>query len=208
SGVITCEGCKVRLHQLPSVSYSCFRQSNCPIDRASRNPTKFGRMLKRERYSLRTEVERHRQQQQQHLQACHDRSPHLLQAPASAYSFPGEPELSPCTTDVLPYLVCSPGESQAPDLAYHGFCVSTGNGHLDERGKGVDTYTHSKHNLTRMGIRSYDPEAPYCPYPPLQTGNRQTVDTGINTQGIMGNTWATPGGGWRQAQRQVKLIRV
>ena len=40
-----------------------------------------------------------------------------------------------------------------------------------------------------------------------QTGNRQTENTGINTQGIMGR-WATPGGGWRQSQGQVKQIRV
>lgn len=166
-------------------------------------------MSKRQRESLRAEVERHRQQQQQHLQAeaqpampypskaCCFRTPHLLQAPAPAYSFPGEPELPPCPTDVLPYLVCSPGESQAPGLAYQGSCVSPGSGHSDERGKGVDTYTHSKHiiRLTLfniyypfplltpfssgfdsrqpspdqtigMGIRSYDPEDPYCPYRP------------------------------------------
>ena len=38
-------------------------------------------------------------------------------------------------------------------------------------------------------------------------GNRQTENTGINTQGIMGkmgDTWR----GWRQSQRQVKQIRV
>uniref|UniRef100_A0A3Q2C8A9 RAR-related orphan receptor C n=1 Tax=Cyprinodon variegatus TaxID=28743 RepID=A0A3Q2C8A9_CYPVA len=88
-GVITCEGCKgfFRRSQLPTVSYSCSRQSNCQIDRASRNrcqhcrlqkclaqgmsrdAVKFGRMSKRQRDSLIAEVERHRQQQQQqHLQ--------------------------------------------------------------------------------------------------------------------------------------------
>uniref|UniRef100_A0A8C5GDT6 Nuclear receptor ROR-alpha A-like n=1 Tax=Gouania willdenowi TaxID=441366 RepID=A0A8C5GDT6_GOUWI len=83
-GVITCEGCKgfFRRSQLPSVSYSCSRQRNCQIDRASRNrcqhcrlqkclaqgmsrdAVKFGRMSKRQRDSLNAEVEKHRQQQQ------------------------------------------------------------------------------------------------------------------------------------------------
>ncbi|XP_060937401.1 nuclear receptor ROR-alpha B [Limanda limanda] len=89
-GVITCEGCKgfFRRSQLPTVSYSCSRQSNCQIDRASRNrcqhcrlqkclaqgmsrdAVKFGRMSKRQRDSLNAEVEKHRQHQlhQQQLQ--------------------------------------------------------------------------------------------------------------------------------------------
>ncbi|KAM9851666.1 nuclear receptor ROR-alpha A [Aulostomus maculatus] len=87
-GVITCEGCKgfFRRSQLPTVSYSCSRQSNCQIDRSSRNrcqhcrlqkclaqgmsrdAVKFGRMSKRQRDSLIAEVERHRQQQQQQQQ--------------------------------------------------------------------------------------------------------------------------------------------
>ncbi|XP_077432468.1 nuclear receptor ROR-alpha A isoform X2 [Vanacampus margaritifer] len=87
-GVITCEGCKgfFRRSQLPTVSYSCSRQSNCTIDRSSRNrcqhcrlqkclaqgmsrdAVKFGRMSKRQRDSLIAEVERHRQQQQQQQQ--------------------------------------------------------------------------------------------------------------------------------------------
>ncbi|XP_076844650.1 nuclear receptor ROR-alpha A isoform X2 [Brachyhypopomus gauderio] len=82
-GVITCEGCKgfFRRSQSSSVQYSCSRQSNCLIDRASRNrcqscrlkkcvaqgmsrdAVKFGRMSKRQRDSLIAEVERHRQQQ-------------------------------------------------------------------------------------------------------------------------------------------------
>ncbi|XP_048882347.1 nuclear receptor ROR-alpha A isoform X3 [Brienomyrus brachyistius] len=82
-GVITCEGCKgfFRRSQQSSVSYSCSRQSNCHIDRSSRNrcqscrlqkcvaqgmsrdAVKFGRMSKRQRDSLIAEVERHRQQQ-------------------------------------------------------------------------------------------------------------------------------------------------
>ncbi|KAF5907706.1 nuclear receptor ROR-alpha-like, partial [Clarias magur] len=84
-GVITCEGCKgfFRRSQSSSVQYSCSRQSNCLIDRASRNrcqscrlkkcvaqgmsrdAVKFGRMSKRQRDSLFAEVERHQQQQQQ-----------------------------------------------------------------------------------------------------------------------------------------------
>lgn len=96
-GVITCEGCKgfFRRSQQSSVSYSCSRQSNCPIDRTSRNrcqscrlqkcvaqgmsrdAVKFGRMSKRQRDSLFAEVERHRQQQQQ-LQASPDEAPPTL----------------------------------------------------------------------------------------------------------------------------------
>ncbi|KAK3572082.1 hypothetical protein QTP86_022312 [Hemibagrus guttatus] len=87
-GVITCEGCKgfFRRSQSSSVQYSCSRQSNCLIDRASRNrcqscrlkkcvaqgmsrdAVKFGRMSKRQRDSLFAEVERHQQQQQQQQQ--------------------------------------------------------------------------------------------------------------------------------------------
>ncbi|CAN9513577.1 unnamed protein product [Ophioblennius macclurei] len=96
-GVITCEGCKgfFRRSQLPTVSYSCSRQSNCQIDRASRNrcqhcrlqkclaqgmsrdAVKFGRMSKRQRDSLIAEVERHRQQQQQQQQLQGDNQPVL-----------------------------------------------------------------------------------------------------------------------------------
>ncbi|XP_051920475.1 nuclear receptor ROR-alpha A isoform X1 [Hippocampus zosterae] len=87
-GVITCEGCKgfFRRSQLPTVSYSCSRQSNCTIDRSSRNrcqhcrlqkclalgmskdAVKFGRMSKHQRDALIAEVERHRLQQQQQQQ--------------------------------------------------------------------------------------------------------------------------------------------
>ncbi|KAA0702994.1 Nuclear receptor ROR-alpha [Triplophysa tibetana] len=97
-GVITCEGCKgfFRRSQSSSVQYSCSRQSNCPIDRASRNrcqscrlkkcvaqgmsrdAVKFGRMSKRQRDSLFAEVERHRQQQR--LQANSVQEPQPLQA--------------------------------------------------------------------------------------------------------------------------------
>uniref|UniRef100_A0A667Z1X4 Nuclear receptor ROR-alpha B-like n=1 Tax=Myripristis murdjan TaxID=586833 RepID=A0A667Z1X4_9TELE len=123
-GVITCEGCKgfFRRSQLPTVSYSCSRQNNCQIDRASRNrcqhcrlqkclaqgmsrdAVKFGRMSKHQRDSLIAEVERYQRQQQQQLQGeaqsvlaypsktRQDRSPQLLQPMPSAYSFAGETE--------------------------------------------------------------------------------------------------------------------
>uniref|UniRef100_A0A3Q2XNE9 RAR-related orphan receptor C n=1 Tax=Hippocampus comes TaxID=109280 RepID=A0A3Q2XNE9_HIPCM len=75
-----------RRSQLPTVSYSCSRQSNCTIDRSSRNrcqhcrlqkclalgmskdAVKFGRMSKHQRDALIAEVERHRLQQQQQQQ--------------------------------------------------------------------------------------------------------------------------------------------
>ncbi|XP_033495649.2 nuclear receptor ROR-alpha B isoform X1 [Epinephelus lanceolatus] len=102
-GVITCEGCKgfFRRSQLPTVSYSCSRQNNCQIDRASRNrcqhcrlqkclaqgmsrdAVKFGRMSKRQRDSLIAEVERHRQQQQQRQQLQGD-AQSLLSFPSKA----------------------------------------------------------------------------------------------------------------------------
>lgn len=105
-GVITCEGCKgfFRRSQLPSVSYSCSRQSNCPIDRASRNrcqhcrlqkclaqgmsrdAVKFGRMSKRQRDSLIAEVERHRQQQRIHG----DGQSSLSSYPSSPPSYPSK----------------------------------------------------------------------------------------------------------------------
>ncbi|XP_052433662.1 nuclear receptor ROR-alpha A isoform X2 [Carassius gibelio] len=94
-GVITCEGCKgfFRRSQSSSVQYSCSRQSNCPIDRASRNrcqscrlkkcvaqgmsrdAVKFGRMSKRQRDSLFAEVERHRQQQRLQANSVHEPQP-------------------------------------------------------------------------------------------------------------------------------------
>uniref|UniRef100_H3DLW7 RAR-related orphan receptor C n=1 Tax=Tetraodon nigroviridis TaxID=99883 RepID=H3DLW7_TETNG len=133
-GVITCEGCKgfFRRSQLPTVSYSCSRQSNCQIDRASRNrcqhcrlqkclaqgmsrdAVKFGRMSKRQRDSLIAEVERHPKTRQ-------DRATQLLQP---AYSFTGENELMPYAADVHPYLFCSPNESQVSNMIYRGTGVS------------------------------------------------------------------------------------
>ncbi|XP_016105522.1 nuclear receptor ROR-beta-like isoform X2 [Sinocyclocheilus grahami] len=116
-GVITCEGCKgfFRRSQSSSVQYSCSRQSNCPIDRASRNrcqscrlkkcvtqgmsrdAVKFGRMSKRQRDSLFAEVERHRQQQR--LQANSVQEPQ----PLSAYRTGKEPrEQSPHLIPPLP----------------------------------------------------------------------------------------------------------
>ncbi|XP_026172841.1 nuclear receptor ROR-alpha A isoform X2 [Mastacembelus armatus] len=203
-GVITCEGCKgfFRRSQLPTVSYSCSRQSNCQIDRASRNrcqhcrlqkclaqgmsrdAVKFGRMSKRQRDSLIAEVERHRQQQQQQQQlqgdtqsvlsyptkARQDRTPQVLQPMASAYSFAGEADLLSYTTDVHPYLVCSPNESQVTGMIYRGSGVSStsrsqgrgdNSGHLDVRG--FDS-RQTPHDL--MPIHPYNHlEDPYSLYP-------------------------------------------
>lgn len=155
-GVITCEGCKgfFRRSQLPTVSYSCSRQSNCQIDRASRNrcqhcrlqkclaqgmsrdAVKFGRMSKRQRDSLIAEVERHRQQQQQQQQLQGDAQSVLSFSAKTrqdrspqllqpmAYSFAGDAELLPYAADVHPYLVSSPSESQMSGMIYRGSGVS------------------------------------------------------------------------------------
>ncbi|KAG7474359.1 nuclear receptor ROR-alpha A-like isoform X1 [Solea senegalensis] len=109
-GVITCEGCKgfFRRSQLPSVSYSCSRQSNCQIDRASRNrcqhcrlqkclaqgmskdAVKFGRMSKSQRDSLIAEVAKHRQQQQQQQQQEQQQRQQLQGDAQSVLSFPNK----------------------------------------------------------------------------------------------------------------------
>ncbi|XP_074539477.1 nuclear receptor ROR-alpha A [Halichoeres trimaculatus] len=152
-GVITCEGCKgfFRRSQLPTVSYSCSRQSNCQIDRASRNrcqhcrlqkclaqgmsrdAVKFGRMSKRQRDSLIAEVERHRQQQQQQQLQGDTQSvlfsttklrQELSILQPMAYPFGGDAELLSYTADVHPYLVCSPNEAQATAMMYRGSSVS------------------------------------------------------------------------------------
>ncbi|XP_023185400.1 nuclear receptor ROR-beta isoform X1 [Xiphophorus maculatus] len=148
-GVITCEGCKgfFRRSQLPTVSYSCSRQSNCQIDRASRNrcqhcrlqkclaqgmsrdAVKFGRMSKRQRDSLIAEVERHRQQQQQ--QQLQDDTQVELSYPPKNRQDHSPQLLQPIATpypyvgdaygaEVHPYLVYSPSDSQG----YRGSGVS------------------------------------------------------------------------------------
>ncbi|XP_069552079.1 nuclear receptor ROR-alpha A [Brachyistius frenatus] len=195
-GVITCEGCKgfFRRSQLPTVSYSCSRQSNCQIDRASRNrcqhcrlqkclaqgmsrdAVKFGRMSKRQRDSLIAEVEKHRQQQQQQQQQLQgetpsvlsypsknrqDRSPQLLQPIVSAYSYNRDAELLPYATDVHPYLVCSPNNSQLSGMIYRGSSHSPtsrsqgagGNSGLPDV-RGFDS-RQSSHDL--MAIHPYNP---------------------------------------------------
>ncbi|KAF7227236.1 nuclear receptor ROR-alpha A isoform X1 [Nothobranchius furzeri] len=116
-GVITCEGCKgfFRRSQLPTVSYSCSRQSNCQIDRASRNrcqhcrlqkclaqgmsrdAVKFGRMSKRQRDSLIAEVEWHRQQQQQQQQ-LQGNAQLALSYPAKTHQDRSPPLLQPMAT--------------------------------------------------------------------------------------------------------------
>ncbi|KAM4735130.1 nuclear receptor ROR-beta [Anableps anableps] len=154
-GVITCEGCKgfFRRSQLPTVSYSCSRQSNCQIDRASRNrcqhcrlqkclaqgmsrdAVKFGRMSKRQRDSLIAEVERHRQQQQQQQQLQEDTQVAL------SYQTKNRQDRSPQLLQHMasayhysgdaellpysdPYLVCSPSDSQLSGMIYRGSGVS------------------------------------------------------------------------------------
>ncbi|TSK34834.1 Phosphatidylinositol 4-phosphate 5-kinase type-1 alpha [Bagarius yarrelli] len=111
-GVITCEGCKgfFRRSQASSVQYSCSRQSNCLIDRASRNrcqscrlkkcvaqgmsrdAVKFGRMSKRQRDSLFAEVERHQQQQQQQQQQQRLQGSQGKPEPMPAYKASKEPQ--------------------------------------------------------------------------------------------------------------------
>uniref|UniRef100_A0A8C6TWH3 RAR-related orphan receptor C n=1 Tax=Neogobius melanostomus TaxID=47308 RepID=A0A8C6TWH3_9GOBI len=152
-GVITCEGCKgfFRRSQLPTVSYSCSRQSNCQIDRASRNrcqhcrlqkclaqgmsrdAVKFGRMSKRQRDSLIAEVEHHRKQQQLQSEAQaalsypskprQERPTQHLQPMPAVYPFNGD-----YPSEIHPYLMCSPTD---PGIIYRG---SQGSGHLDSRG--------------------------------------------------------------------------
>ncbi|KAG7513571.1 nuclear receptor ROR-beta-like [Solea senegalensis] len=82
-GVITCEGCKgfFRRSQQNNAMYSCSRQRNCLIDRTNRNrcqhcrlqkclalgmsrdAVKFGRMSKKQRDILISEVQKHQQSQ-------------------------------------------------------------------------------------------------------------------------------------------------
>ncbi|XP_001344049.3 nuclear receptor ROR-alpha A-like isoform X2 [Danio rerio] len=128
-GVITCEGCKgfFRRSQSSSVQYSCSRQSNCPIDRASRNrcqscrlkkcvaqgmsrdAVKFGRMSKRQRDSLFAEVERHRQHQR--LQANSVQEPQPLQAYRSSKDTREQP------SHLIPPLPAAYPFSVEPELA-------------------------------------------------------------------------------------------
>ncbi|KAG9345369.1 hypothetical protein JZ751_009916, partial [Albula glossodonta] len=211
-GVITCEGCKgfFRRSQQSSVSYSCSRQSNCPIDRASRNrcqscrlqkcvaqgmsrdAVKFGRMSKRQRDSLFAEVERHRQQQRlqtspgepqpslpYHNKEPRDRSPHLDQPMAPAYSFHMEPELPTCPPDMHVYLGCPQGKSQAVGPAYRNSCMSalsSSQGRGDsgqaeirgERYKGFESQQPSP-DQPGLGMSRGDIgviyEDVFCPYP-------------------------------------------
>uniref|UniRef100_A0AAX7V6S5 Nuclear receptor domain-containing protein n=1 Tax=Astatotilapia calliptera TaxID=8154 RepID=A0AAX7V6S5_ASTCA len=189
-GVITCEGCKgfFRRSQLPTVSYSCSRQSNCQIDRASRNRCQHCRLQKClaqgmsrdgernvSRDSLIAEVERHRQQQQQQLQGDaqtvlsyptknrQDRSPQLLQPMAPTYSYSGDAELLTYAADIHPYLMC---EAQMWELHHAGrillslllICLSS----LFFM-QGFDS-RQSSHDM--MGIHPYSGlEDPYSLYP-------------------------------------------
>lgn len=115
-------------------------------------------MSKRQRDSLKAEVERHRQQQQQQQQlqgdaqvalpyaakTRQDRSPQLLQPMAVAYTYGGEAELMSYAADVHPYLLCSPNNSQVSGMIYRGSGVSPSSrsqgrgdnsGHPDIRGE-------------------------------------------------------------------------
>uniref|UniRef100_A0A3P8QA24 RAR-related orphan receptor C n=1 Tax=Astatotilapia calliptera TaxID=8154 RepID=A0A3P8QA24_ASTCA len=188
-GVITCEGCKgfFRRSQLPTVSYSCSRQSNCQIDRASRNRCQHCRLQKclaqgmsrdgeRNRDSLIAEVERHRQQQQQQLQGDaqtvlsyptknrQDRSPQLLQPMAPTYSYSGDAELLTYAADIHPYLMCSPNDSQVPAMIYRTSGISpTSRSQGRGDNAGFDS-RQSSHDM--MGIHPYSGlEDPYSLYP-------------------------------------------
>uniref|UniRef100_H3BEA7 RAR related orphan receptor C n=2 Tax=Latimeria chalumnae TaxID=7897 RepID=H3BEA7_LATCH len=149
-GVITCEGCKgfFRRSQQSNVTYSCSRQKNCQIDRTSRNrcqhcrlqkcltlgmsrdAVKFGRMSKKQRDSLYTEVQKHRlQQQQQQLQlqgspgeaealAYNTGLPNGQGRLASSSSSPNEAEaaaFSPYLPNGESRMGESPGEAKAED---------------------------------------------------------------------------------------------
>ncbi|XP_069580669.1 LOW QUALITY PROTEIN: nuclear receptor ROR-alpha A-like [Brachyistius frenatus] len=135
-GVITCEGCKgfFRRSQQSNASYSCPRQNNCLIDRASRNrcqhcrlqkcltvgmsrdAVKFGRMSKKQRDSLYAEVQKHRLQQQQ--------GPLPPARPGLGSPSPGEAESPPPR-----YTLSSAGLTELPDDAGR-----YGDGHSPEGG--------------------------------------------------------------------------
>ncbi|KAL2084119.1 hypothetical protein ACEWY4_019637 [Coilia grayii] len=194
-GVITCEGCKgfFRRSQQSSVSYSCSRQSNCPIDRASRtrcqscrlkkcvaqgmsrDAVKFGRMSKRQRDSLIAEVERHRQQQRLQAgsidaQPLHTYCPGKEMPLALAYPFHMDPELPRCGPEVHQYLMCPSGEIQASGPLYRS-SQRRGDRNGLTNSRGVDSRQSSPEQGplgmpgADMGLPPYDPEDAYCQYP-------------------------------------------
>uniref|UniRef100_A0A8C6TWZ5 RAR-related orphan receptor C n=1 Tax=Neogobius melanostomus TaxID=47308 RepID=A0A8C6TWZ5_9GOBI len=177
-GVITCEGCKgfFRRSQLPTVSYSCSRQSNCQIDRASRNrcqhcrlqkclaqgmsrdAVKFGRMSKRQRDSLIAEVEHHRKQQQLQSEAQaalsypskprQERPTQHLQPMPAVYPFNGD-----YPSEIHPYLMCSPTD---PGIIYRAFPTTV---ERISRFKNVSTYVPDE--LCASIVRSHRETSQY-----------------------------------------------
>lgn len=192
-GVITCEGCKgfFRRSQGPTVSYSCSRQSNCQIDRASRNrcqhcrlqkclaqgmsrdAVKFGRMSKRQRDSLIAEVERHKQQQQQQL----------LQGDAQAIlSYPTKPRQERPSQHIQPMPAVYPFNGDTELLPYptdiHSYLMCSPNeSGLTYRGPGISPTSRSQGRADGSGhlnARGFDSrQTPYelmsiHPYSPLE----------------------------------------
>ncbi|XP_028280405.1 nuclear receptor ROR-alpha A isoform X2 [Parambassis ranga] len=181
-GVITCEGCKgfFRRSQLPTVSYSCSRQSNCQIDRASRNrcqhcrlqkclaqgmsrdAVKFGRMSKRQRDSLIAEVERHRQQQQQQQ---------LQGDTQSVLSYPtkNRQDRSPQLLQPMASTYCYSGDAELLPYAtdVHSYLVCSPNDSqmpgMIYKGSGISPNSRSQGRGENNGlpdIRGYDSRQP------------------------------------------------
>ncbi|XP_072916012.1 nuclear receptor ROR-alpha A-like [Hemitrygon akajei] len=133
-GVITCEGCKgfFRRSQQNSVSYTCSRQKNCPIDRSNRNrcqhcrlhkclelgmsrdAVKFGRMSKKQRDSLHAEVQRHRMEQ--------ERQPGKPEAPDLTYC-PGPHALSQSKLTQDPFPSGQGPGTGVPEVRAHPYCA-------------------------------------------------------------------------------------
>ncbi|KAM6936209.1 nuclear receptor ROR-alpha A [Lycodopsis pacificus] len=184
-GVITCEGCKgfFRRSQLPTVSYSCSRQNNCQIDRASRNrcqhcrlqkclakgmsrdAVKFGRMSKRQRDSLIAEVERHRQlQQQQQQQQLQGEAQSLL-----SFSTKARQDRSPQRLQPMASTYSFTGEAEL--LSYtadvHPYLVCSPNesqvSSMIYRGSGVSPASRTQargDNSGHLDIRGFDSRQP------------------------------------------------
>ncbi|XP_016046998.2 nuclear receptor ROR-gamma isoform X2 [Erinaceus europaeus] len=172
-GVITCEGCKgfFRRSQNCSIAYSCTRQQNCPIDRASRNrcqhcrlqkclalgmsrdAVKFGRMSKKQRDSLHAEVQKQLQQRQRDPAVKPPPEPRAQAEPSARAlglrdkqlplgSSPDLPEASACP----PGLLISPGPASpfSNNLAKAGLnSASCRLEYSPERGKVEGSYCGS-----------------------------------------------------------------
>ncbi|KAM4744354.1 nuclear receptor ROR-alpha A-like [Anableps anableps] len=175
-GVITCEGCKgfFRRSQQSSATYSCPRQKNCQIDRTSRNrcqhcrlqkclavgmsrdAVKFGRMSKKQRDSLYAEVQKHRQQQQQHQGA-------VRTSPSIGSPSPDQAEsLSP------PYTLCSAGHELPDDLGCYVGRTSPDGGSLTSKAEsggcgGFYLDIHPSPDQSGLDVNGVKPE-PLCDY--------------------------------------------